>query len=151
MNIRGRQRWSQAGLLAGLVLASCGMPCLACSVSATPLAFGTINPLDGVQTTSVATVVVSCPSDAAYAIALSAGNGSYDLRRMSDGIDSLDYQVFADSSHSLVAGDGTAGTTTLSGSAGPSGTSHYLYGVVPAQRQAVPAAYSDTLIVTVSY
>lgn len=127
------------------------VPALACTVDVAPLSFGSVNPLDGVDTDSVTTLSVTCPSDTAYAATVNAGPGGFSDRRMTGAQGSLGYQLYTEASRSLIWGDGSAGTNAIAGTAGTAGETHNLYGRVPAQPLAVPGSYSDTLLVTITY
>jgi len=105
-------------------------------------------------TDSTGTLVVTCPVESSYTVAIDGGsNGSVDLRNMSGAAGSeLRYQLYTDPSLALVWGDGTAGTMTVSGSAGPgTDATHTIYGRVPAQPLARVGSYADTLTVTVTF
>jgi spore coat protein U-like protein len=138
-------------IVAALIAVLGPIPALACTVEVASLAFGNIDPLDGFDTDSVTTLTVSCPVDTQYSASVSAGSGTFADRHMGDGIHTLNYQLFTEASRSLVWGDGSAGTNVIQGTAGSTGASHSIYGHVPAQPYAVPATYSDTLLVTITY
>jgi spore coat protein U-like protein len=140
-------------LLMGALTLACGpCPALSCTVNATGLGFGSINPLSTTDATSVATITVSCTTLTSYFIALSAGGGgSFQQRVMRSGGDVLAYQIYSDLANSVVWGDGSGGTSTVSASASAAGTTSNAYGRVPHQPSAVPGTYTDTIIVTVSY
>ena len=71
----------------------------------------------------------------------------------------MGYNVFADPARSQVWGTGTGGTVIASGTMtiGPgvgNGTrtmTHPVYGRIPQLQDAVPGAYNDTLLVTLTY
>lgn len=123
----------------------------ACAVSATSLAFGTIDPLVNTETLSTSTISVSCSESTSYTVALGPGNGTIEDRYMVSDTHKLSYNLYTDSSRSMIWGDGTGGSTTVSGTADSSGTDHTVYGHVPWQPSAVPGTYSDSIVVTVSY
>ena len=122
---------------------------LACTVSAGSLNFGVIDPLANQGVSATATVTVSCPILTLYTLTVSAGNGSYTQRYMSDGSHQLFYNVYSDSTDTLVLGDGSGISLALSGTA--LSNNYTFYGYMPAQPTAVPGTYSDTLVITVSY
>lgn len=126
-------------------------PAFACTVDVSPLLFGNINPLDGVDVDSATTLSVTCPSDTAYVATANAGTGSYTDRRMNGSQGNLAYQLYTEASRTLVWGDGSAGTNAIAGTAGAAGTMHNIYGRIPSQPMAVPGSYSDTLLITISY
>lgn len=138
--------WALWGLL------SCGSAPLqaACGVDTVSVAFGAYDPISGLAADGVGSVVVSCEPAAGYSISLSTGGGSYAARLLTAGTASLQYNLYSNPSHSVVWGDGSAGTATVDGSG--SGASHSVYGRIPgAQTGAVAGAYSDLVVVTVDF
>lgn len=123
---------------------------LACSVSATDLAFGTINPLISGATDSASSITVTCPSSTSYSITLSAGNGTYAERELHSGTHVLSYNIYTDAARTIVWGDGTGGVA-VEGTADSDGTIHTAYGRVPHDPAAVPASYADSIVVTISF
>ena len=104
-----------------------------CSVTGTTIAFGTVG-FSAVNSTG--TVKVTCTGSASYTVALNAGgSGSFTTRKMTSGSNKLDYNIYTNSGHTTVWGDGTSGTSTNSGSFSSSGgnKSFTAYGQVPAQ------------------
>lgn len=123
----------------------------ACTVSATPMAFGVVDPLAGVPTDSAGYVSVACIDATSYEIAIGGGNGPVNDRRMAGSSAGLDYQLYTDAGRSHIWGDGTAGTVTVAGSAGPTQAEHIVYARIPSQPYAKAGQYSDVVIVTVSF
>jgi spore coat protein U-like protein len=129
----------------------------ACSASTGPLAFATYTAGNGPVTGS-ATVTVKCSSGLAFKVALGPGatpGGSISQRLLSNGFQSLQYNLYTNSDLSSIWGDGTTGVT-LSGvaSAGGLATSLTVFAEVPdnaMNRLAVPGIYSDLVTVTITY
>lgn len=124
---------------------------IACTVSSALLAFGAINPLDKLERDSSADITVTCPSLTMYTVSLSAGSGTYNQRTLRSGSNILNYNLYIDPQRTLIWGDGSGVTRTVQSSADTMGTTHTVYGTVPAQPRAVPGVYSDSIVVTVSY
>lgn len=137
-----------------------------CNVTVTGVAFGLYDPTIATPDDSTGTVTVICnytgggASGITYSVAFSRGNsGSYAQRQMRAGTQSLNYNLFGDSARSVVLGDGTGGTSILSGSftVGPgvgNGTrtgTHTVYGRVPASQPVDPGSYSDPIVVTLTF
>lgn len=141
----------QQSLLIGVLGQLLCLPSLACTVSATGLQFGQINPIAGISYNSEASINVMCPSLAEFSVSLSPGAGSYTQRTMTAGADVLNYNIFLNSDMTLLWGDGTSGTVTWNGSANTTGTTQTLYGHVPYQPTVYPAIYADSILVTVSF
>lgn len=126
-------------------------PAFACTVTATGFQFGVIDPLIATTTTSTSTITVNCPAPTSYMIALSPGSGTFAERLMTSGTNTLSYNLYADAAHTIIWGDGTAGTSTVNGSASTAGSTHTVYGRAPHQPTAVPGVYSDSIVVTLSF
>ncbi len=132
-----------------------------CTTLALPLSFGSYDPFSVVPVDSTGQVSVSCTGGLVsvqvnYTIRLSAGSsGSFATRYMVQGANHLNYNLYTNSSRSIVWGDGTGGTSTV--------TDGYLvglltvtrdypvYGRLPAQQNVMPGLYTDTIVVTVDY
>lgn len=144
-------RYAIRRALAAVVLLLFGAPAPACSVVASAMAFGAIDPLAGFSTDSSSSITVSCPALTPYSLSISTGQSGQLQRRMAAASAQLDYQLYADASRVSVWGDGAGGSITVSGSADSTGTTHTVYGRVPSQPQALAGNYVDSLIVTVSF
>ncbi|MEZ5644647.1 MAG: spore coat U domain-containing protein [Burkholderiaceae bacterium] len=142
--------------------------CLLCSctVSATPVAFGAYNPIDGSSASGSGDVQVNCSGTVGlfvdYSIALSSGihGATYDNRQMANGASRLTYQLYGDSGGggacSVVWGDGSGATSTVGGSLLivllGSVINRQVCGTLPAnQTGATAGSYSDTVQVVVTY
>ncbi len=141
-------------MLMGTLLLAPGLTHAACSVNSTPVAFGTYSPLYVAPTDTAGTLRVSC--DAAtlgYTLLLTSGGaGSYSPRRLDGGAYTLAYNLYADALRSVVWGDGSGGTATVSGAfALPGAIDHTVYGRVPAQQNVGAGAYTDTITVTLDF
>ncbi len=140
-----------AALLLLLLMQSRGQAATNCTASATAIAFGTVS-FSAVASTG--TVSVLCDAnDGGISVALSAGgSGNYLNRKMSSGANVLQYNLYTNSAHSIVWGNGLGGTSTDSGSATKNVALNFtVYGYVPAQTLPAPGSYSDTIMVTVTY
>jgi spore coat protein U-like protein len=126
-----------------------------CTVSATPVGFGTFNPF-GSAVPSTGIISVTCSSgnpNGTYTIALSTGgSGNFATRQMTDGqSDMLNYNLYTSSALTTIWGDGTSGTVTVGGTNGHTTSTFTVYGQIPTPQAAKPNAYSDSIIVTVTY
>ena len=134
-----------------------------CTVAALPVVFGVYSPASGSDSTSTGSVTVTCQPvlvsiSQSYTLSLSSGGaGSYAPRKLASGAYTLRYQLYTDAARTTVWGDGSAGTTTISGSFAlsvlvPVSASYVVYGQVPAAQTGVGAgSYTDTIVVTVVY
>ena len=139
-------------MLLALVLALLARQALAaCTATAVPVIFGAYNPVSGQVLDSAGRVDVSCVPSAGYTISMSAGLGSYSTRMMASGPDRLEYNLYTDFARTMVWGDGTPGSFTVGGTAGLTPVSRTVYGRIPGGQAVHAGAYSDTLLVTVSF
>jgi spore coat protein U-like protein len=131
------------------------------TLSVTGLTFGAYDPTNVTAAASTTSVTVQCNSTARtlppISIAINAGDsGSFTARAM-DGTGTaagavLTYQLYDNSTHSTIWGDGTGGTATVSGGNGTSYTQTFTgYGQVPVSQYTTPGNYADTLTVTMTY
>lgn len=120
-----------------------------CTIAANPLNFGTVTSV-GVQDAS-SNLSVECTLDAAYTVALDGGTTTGDIndRKMQQGSDTIDYQLYSDSARTQVWGD-TAGTT-VSGTGSGAAQSIPVFGRVPAQGAKPEGSYQDTITATVTF
>jgi spore coat protein U-like protein len=153
--------------IGGLMLVSWpAMAVIDCTVAATGVAFGVYDPLLATADDSTGTLTVTCtyaspgPRDANYTVTLSPGSGGlYSQRQMAAGASSLGYNLFRDAARTQVWGNGTGGTTIISGtiSLGPGvgnstkSQAHTLYGRAPAQQDVAPGTYNDSILVTLTF
>lgn len=135
-----------------------------CSVAATDLTFGNYDVNAGSATNGTSTVKVNCTKGTAFTVALDAGQNAggtsnFSARAMSDGgtpANLLDYQLYTDSARSTIWGDGTNGSSTVSGTgAGPgsgNAVNETVFGQIPAGQNVPAGSYADNVVnVTISY
>jgi spore coat protein U-like protein len=129
--------------------------CTSFGVSASVLDFGVYDPGAAADTASTGSVSVQCGIGVlpAFAVSLSKGSGSYAQRTMVNGANLLNYNLYADSGHMTVWGDGTNGTVTqsLTGIIALGATTYTVYGLVGGGQRPAPGGYSDTITVTVTF
>jgi spore coat protein U-like protein len=126
-----------------------------CSVTATNISFGGSV---GVLTSAIpatGTITATCTYGDSYTLALNKGTtsgASLSNRLMAgSGSATVQYQLYTNSGHSTVWGDGTSGTSTSGGTGTGSAQNYTVYGQVPAQTTPAPNTYSDTITVTITY
>ena len=136
-----------------------------CSVSATPVAFGTYSPVSPTPLDGQGSVIVDCNGNgnqASVSIKLDAGLwGTYASRAMAQGADRLFYNLYTDPGRNTVFANGTTvscttGVTNLPcvGS-DPSGNTlratRPIYGRMPTGQDVASGNYSDTVTVTITF
>ena len=129
-----------------------------CVVSASNLAFG---PYDGsAALTNSAPISVRCTNGTTYDLLLSeGGSASYTQRLLSNGTNTLQYNLYTTSAANTVWGDGTTSSTgkvswTGTGMSSSAAYIHTVHGVLPnstTNQDAPVGNYSDTITVTVAY
>jgi spore coat protein U-like protein len=134
-----------------------------CTIETRPLAFGNYNPLVPEALDGIGTVIYTCGEkeslDGARGvknirIEMSRGaSNSYSDRRMTSGQDQLFYQVYLDSSHRTIWGDGSNGTNYYFDPHPPNKTpvSVPAYGRIRGMQDVLAGQYVDVLQVTIQF
>lgn len=134
-----------------------------CSITNSSIAFGTLNVLTGTSADATATFRISCSELIAitipYEITLSTGvSGNYSTRKMASGANRLDYNIYVDPARTSIFGNGTNGTSTITGQFVlvllnlNQSRDYTIYGRVNGNQQTAAAgAYSEALTMTVNY
>ncbi|MFN3465404.1 MAG: spore coat U domain-containing protein [Terricaulis sp.] len=125
-----------------------------CEVSASDLAFGNYDPVSAAHLDADTSLSVTCTNGTPYYVALSLGDGAgatMAQRRMTKSGDTatLNYVLYQDDQRSVLWGD--TGADRLSGTGDGTPDTIDVYGRVPMQQSAPAGAYTDTIIVTVSW
>jgi spore coat protein U-like protein len=128
-----------------------------CSVLSSNLAFGNYTPGGG-NIDSTSTVTVKCTKNTPYTVALDKGTttgGTIAQRLMVNGANTLQYNLFTDTTRTTLWGDGTTGTAAAGTGAGfATTTALTVYGRLPdnaTNQNAAIGTYADTVTVTVTY
>jgi spore coat protein U-like protein len=157
-----------AALALGLCTFSTGASAtFTCSASTPGLNFGNYNVFTATATNGTGTLSVTCSLDppsnngnVSYSISLSTGSSnSFVQRQMLSSGNPLRYNLFTSNTYSVVWGDGTGSTSTVTGTmklkknTNPSQTNmQTVYGQIPAlQDAAVGNNYLDNITVTVTF
>lgn len=129
--------------------------CTSIGVSATPVDFGVYDPATAGPATTTGTVTVQCGIGIlpAFTVSLSKGSGSFAQRTMQQGADVLDYNLYTDSQHMIVWGDGNDGSVTQGwqGLLTLGSTDYTVYGLVTSGQYPAPGSYTDSITVTVKF
>ncbi|HEY2444705.1 MAG TPA: spore coat U domain-containing protein [Rhizomicrobium sp.] len=124
----------------------------ACVTSATNINFGNYSASSGSPDNASNTVSVTCTNNDPYTIALNGGNsGQVNARTMTNGSNTLGYGIYTSSSYTTIWGDGTNGTSTVSGTGNGAAQNYTAYGQVPAAEYAAAGSYTDTITATVTF
>jgi len=133
-----------------------------CTVDATNIAFGTVQPLNGGTATAPGDVSVDCTGilDVSPSILVKYGAGAYgttgDRQMQSAGGDRLHYNIYPSSVSNSILGDGTGGFPALTVSGGFLSLLHWtITSHVEARAPMVSTqragAYSDTVTVRIDW
>lgn len=139
--------------------------CVGCTCSVTQadnIAFGNYQPFSSGNIDITGEIRVQCFATvgllASIDLKLSTGSsGSYTPRTMMTGSNSLNYNLYTNSSRTTIWGDGTSGTSIVTNSftllaLTPFTTSDTVYARLPTgQTTAAVGSYSDTITLTVEY
>lgn len=137
---------------------------VSCAASATGPVFGVYNPLSATPTYANSTVQVTCTllSGGATTVNLvssysTGASGSYALRSMLSGANTLSYNLFYDAAYTQIRGNGTGGSQTggatlnLTAATPTQTASATIYGRIPAGQDVAAGSYADTIVVTITY
>ena len=148
-----RACFTGGAMLAAVLLAA---PAAAgCSASTAAVAFGNYNPQSAGTTTGTGTISVTCDSSGSGSVTLSLSTGgaaNYASRRMTSGANILNYNLYTTVSLSApVFGDGSGSTATVNFQGANKTTVTTVYGRIPAGQNVRAGAYTNTIIVSVSF
>lgn len=123
-----------------------------CTIAATNITFATQSALAS-PVDSAGQLMVQCTQNDAYRVSLSGGLLGTVTSRSMTGIsgNSVSYQLYLDSGYATIWGDGTSGTSQLTGVG--SGLVQFIpiYARVPAQSTPAPGVYTDTVTATIQF
>jgi spore coat protein U-like protein len=128
-----------------------------CTISTSPLAFGSYNTVTGAAVNGTGVVTVTCTTGSTAHVTLGQGahanTGSTDaipLRRMSDGGTSfLSYQLFSDSNRTLLWGNTELTGVARTGTGAADALT--VFGTINALQNVPAGSYSDTVVATVTF
>jgi spore coat protein U-like protein len=129
-----------------------------CSATATALAFPAYTPGAG-NIVGSNTISVKCTKNSPYTISLNRGataGGTVAQRLMAAGGNTLQYNLYTTVAHTTVFGDGSGTSQTVAGTGSGVATANAVtvFGQLPdnaTNQAAVPANYTDTITVTITY
>jgi spore coat protein U-like protein len=133
---------------------------VACEISTSGTPFGSLDVIGDEPRDTLASITLSCTGrvgeSASYTIALSPGMGPAVNRVMRSGASLLRYNLYSDSARRQIWGDGSNGSSTVSGSitisSSPTRRVFTIYGRIPNGQQVAQAGdYIDSIGVLLSY
>lgn len=126
----------------------------ACLITANDLSFGNYNSLSGADLDASSTLDVTCSNGTSYDIELDAGTttgGAISARLMTDGSNTLGYNLYTTTGRTTVWGDGTGASQTISGTGSGSSQSLNVYGRITAGQTVPIGSYSDAVKATINF
>jgi spore coat protein U-like protein len=111
--------------------------------------FGAYDPLSPSPADTVGSIGLRCDTPVSFTISLSAGSGSFAERRMTSGSSELGYNLYTDAARTLVWGDGSGGSATVSATA--QNEDFPLYARAPPRQPATAGVYADAIVITIDY
>ncbi len=140
---------------AALVIAVSGAEA-ACTITTTAVSFGSYNVFAGSADDGTGQITYRCtgPPTPLVTIQLDKGGStSFSPRQMRRGSETLNYNLYLDSTRSTIWGDGTGGTQTYSRSNPPNGQNINVsvFGRVPAGQDVSAGTYSATVTATIFF
>jgi spore coat protein U-like protein len=130
-----------------------------CGVTTTPVNFINYDVFSLTPAYSTGIVAVSCSSPDRHPLPVnisinSGGSGTFNPRQMraATGTDRLNYYLFTNASRTVIWGDGTSGTSTVTNMVTRNVPwNATIFGMLPPRQNLSAGSYSDTLLVTVSW
>lgn len=125
-----------------------------CQVTARNLDFGVRDTLVSAIDAST-TVDVACTNRGPFTMRFDRGAGSganFESRRLSNGVDTVSYSLYADPARSRVLGDAGEGSVQLTGTGNGDTQTFTVFGrVFSGQGPKSPGVYTDTVTATLGY
>ena len=120
-----------------------------CNVTATDLAFGDYDPTAG-NVDSTSTITTTCTAGTNYSIALGQGQNTNRQMKHASGPELLDYELYQPEGYTIVWVD-VGGATVAQKSTTVVPVNYIVYGRVTGGQYVTAGAYSDEVLVTVTY
>ena len=125
-----------------------------CVVSTTAVAFGNVDVTSGANVDVTGGLSVTCTSGTAWSATAGAGGGTgatNSVRKMTSGLNLLNYALYTNAGRTTLWGDGTDGAA-ITGTGSGSAQASVIYGRVPSGQSSLPiGSYADTVAVTLTY
>ena len=125
-----------------------------CTISTTPVSFGTYNVFSSTPLDSTGSVTFNCDNRANITITLNKGGATtFNPRRMLKGSEALNYNLYRDAAGTSIWGDGTGGTQVYSDPRTPRNQNVTLtiYGRIPAGQDVSVGTYRNTVTATINF
>ncbi len=143
------------GVIVAALLSATRAEAASCTISTTAVSFGAYDVFGAPATDSTGTLTYRCSGSATnLVITLSKGSSAtFNPRTMTNGTDTMSYNLYRNAARSVIWGDGTGGTQSVQ-PANPNNNQNYvrtIYGRIPASQDVSAGAYTDTITAIVNY
>lgn len=125
-----------------------------CAVVATPMLFGNYSASSSSATDASATLLVTCTPLEDYDVALDRGSdptATVANRVMKFLTNDLHYNLYTSGARTTIWGDGTLGTSVVSGNGTGLVSTLTVYGRIPTGQYVAPGLYTDLITVTLTF
>jgi len=124
-----------------------------CDMAIAPVRFGSYDILSPTPLRTTTFINVSCDVPGIpYNISLDAGLFANGFNRtLKSDKDTLRYNLYQDAAGTRIWGDGTSGSTAMSGVSGQMINRHTVYGIIPAEQKAIPGLFNDQIVITIEW
>jgi spore coat protein U-like protein len=127
----------------------------ACSVTASALNFGSYSAVNASPADATSTISVYCTTGTSYTARfdVGSGGGTFATRTLLAGSDTLNYNLYTTAGRTVILGDGTASTQSVSGNGAGllTASTHTVYGRMPVGQDGPPGTYQSTITLTVEF
>jgi spore coat protein U-like protein len=126
-----------------------------CTVSAiTPIGFGIYDPLSAAPLDVTSSIEYTCPPGQIVRVEIDAGSsGTFTARAMTNGTDTLRYNLYLDALRLRTWGDGTGGSEPGPGQTIRDGQlwTAYVFARIPPLQEVSVGEYRDTIRITIQF
>ena len=155
MSARAKRYLAAGGLaLAGVLAMALPASAALCFLSTTGVSFGTYSVFTTTPLDSTGSVSIFCIGDASVTVALDRGGApTFTPRRMLQGTEALNYNLYLDAARTKIWGDGTGGSQLYvnSGVQSLRTVTVTIFGRVPAQQDVSAGSYSNSITATINF
>jgi spore coat protein U domain-containing protein, fimbrial subunit CupE1/2/3/6 len=128
----------------------------ACTITTTAVSFGSYNVFAGSADDATGQITYRCTTPRPPVVTIhldKGGSPSFSPRQMRRGSETLNYNLYLDSTRSTIWGDGTGGTQTYSRANPPifQNVSVSVFGRIPAGQDVSAGTYSATVTATIFF
>ena len=155
MRARATRYLAAGGLaLAGVLAMALPASAALCFIGTTGVSFGSYSVFTTTPLDSTGSVSIFCIGDASVTVALDRGGApSFNPRRMLQGTEALNYNLYLDAARTKIWGDGTGGSQVYVNTDVPNlrTVPVTIFGRIPAQQDVSAGSYSNSITATINF